>query len=415
MISDTFVFASRTSKLAAGLVATVMFAACSGGNQHGQMPPAPVGFMKAHAHSVPLIASATGRLAAFRRADVRARVSGVLQKRTYEEGTHVDKGQQLFQIDPAPLKASLQSAKGDLAQARAKARNAHIKANRARKLVKKDYISQSKLDDAEASERTARAAVKAAKAKVKNADINLGYASVTSPIAGRASKQQVTEGALVGEGSPTLLTTVKQVDPLYVNFSLPVEKMQQLRSAQASGEASLTHGKQASIQLKTPDGNTYPHDGTLDFTDASVDASTGSVSLRGVVPNPQQALLPGMYTKLRINMGTLTNAYVLPQRAVLRDANGAYVLVVDDDNTVQRKSVTTRSMHDGTWIVTEGINDGDRIIVEGVAAARPDAEVKPHAASDSQVQATEGDSDQPAATKSARKGTSNPAPAATAA
>ncbi|HET6588052.1 MAG TPA: efflux RND transporter periplasmic adaptor subunit, partial [Oleiagrimonas sp.] len=193
------------------------------------MPPAAVGVMVVQPQHVPLVRSATGRLSAYRSADVRARVSGVLLQRTYDEGTHVDKGQVLFKIDPAPLKATLNAAEASLAQARATYTNSHIAAQRVSKLAPKGYVSQSDLDNAKAAERTALAAVKAAKAQVENAKINLGYATVRAPIAGRAGKQQVTEGALVGQGAATLLTTVRQIDPLYLNFSMPVSELQQIR------------------------------------------------------------------------------------------------------------------------------------------------------------------------------------------
>ncbi len=384
------------------LAGVILLAGCgSSQNQAHQLPPAPVEVMIAASQPVPLLREATGRLSAFRSADVRARVSGVLLERTYNEGTHVDKGQVLFKIDPAPLKAALDAAEASLAQARASYKNAHINAERARKLAPKGYISQADLDNLEATERSTRAAVKAAKAKVDNARINLGYATVRAPISGRAGKQQVTEGALVGQGSATLLTTVRQIDPIYVNFHLPVGELQQLRADQARGSATLSGTSKATVSLTLPDGSTYPHAGTLDFAGASVDPSTGAVTLRALIPNPRHVLLPGMYASLEVNLGTLNHAFLVPQNAVLRDANTAYVLTVGKDDKVVRKNVTTSGERGTDWIITKGLSDGDRVIVGGVMKARAGAEVKPSVASHKP----------PAATATAS--TPAPAPAAT--
>jgi membrane fusion protein (multidrug efflux system) len=387
--------------------ALVLIAGCGGQKQQPKMPPPAVGVMVAQPQQVPLMRNTTGRLSAYRNADVRARVSGVLLKRTYKEGTHVKKGQQLFQIDPAPLKAALDAAQASLAQARASYTNAKVMAERARKLAPKGYISKADLDTAESNERTSLAAVKAAKAKVEDAKINLGYASVTAPISGRAGKEQVTEGALVGQGSPTLLTTVRQIDPLYLNFSIPVDELQRLRTAQAKGQASLAEGSKSGktlVHITLPDGSAYPELGTLDFSGMAVDPSTGAVTLRALVPNPKHVLLPGMYAELNVNMGTINHAYVIPQSAVLRDSKGAYVLTVGKDNKVKRTNVTTQSMRGGDWIVTQGITPGDHIIVSGIPNAKIGSAVKPK---------VEGQTPRaPAATGStpAPAGSSQPAP-----
>lgn len=367
----------RSAFALAAAVTLTLVAGCGGKDQSGQMPPPPVGVMVLQQQTVPLINTATGRLSAYRSADVRARVSGVLLKRTYKEGAQVKKGQQLFQIDPAPLKATLSAAKADLAKAQANYANSHVAAERARKLRPKGYVSQSDLDNADAAERTANAAVQAAKAQVDNARIDLGYASVSAPISGRAGNQQVTEGALVGQGTPTLLTTVRQIDPLYVNFSLPIDSIQRMRASQASGKATLTDKGESVVHLTLSGGSEYAHTGTMDFTGASVDPSTGGVTLRALVPNPEHVLLPGMYSHLRVNMGTINHAYLIPQSAVLRDADSAYVMTVGKDNKVVRKNVTTDSMRKGNWIVTDGVEDGDHIIVSGLPKAKVGEEVKP--------------------------------------
>ena len=225
------------------------------------VPPAPappqVGVLVAHAQSVPLTRNLVGRLSATRSADVRARVAGVLLKRLYKEGSDVKEGQALFQIDPAPLRAALEGAQAQLAQAEAQATNAHITAQRARELIASALVSRSDLDNAEAAERSTAAAVQQARAGVGTARINLGYASVTSPIAGRAGQQGVTEGALVGAGTATLLTTVEQIDPIYVNFDQPAIDIERLQRAQSSGNVTMAAGNQATVQLLLEDGTPY--------------------------------------------------------------------------------------------------------------------------------------------------------------
>ncbi|HET7267620.1 MAG TPA: efflux RND transporter periplasmic adaptor subunit [Oleiagrimonas sp.] len=341
------------------------------------MPPASVQVTRVQPQTVPLVREATGRLSAFRTADVRARVGGVLLKRTYNEGTYVDEGQVLFKIDPAPFQATLNAAQAELAQAQATYANAKMHAERASKLVPKGYISKSEMDNALAAKRTAAAAVTAAKAQVDNARIKLGYATVRAPIAGRAGKQQVTEGALVGQGTATLLTTVRQIDPIYVTFSMPVGELQQLRAKQVSGQATLKGTSKASVTLKLPGGTTYPHTGTLDFAAASVDPATGGVTLRALVPNPEHVLLPGMYATLEVDMGSLNQAFLIPQNAVQRDTSSAYVLTVGKDNKVVRKNVTLDGMQGPNWVVTKGLAAGDRVIVGGIPKAHVGAVVKP--------------------------------------
>jgi membrane fusion protein (multidrug efflux system) len=341
-----------------------------------QMPPPQVGVISAEPQNEPLTKDLVGRLSAFRSADVRARVAGVLLKRDYTEGSDVKKGQLLFEIDPAPLKAALAAAEASLAQAQATYTNARVNAQRARDLAPRGYISKSDLDNALASERTAAAAVQAAQANVQTARINLGYANVTSPIDGRAGQQQVTEGALVGSGSATLLTTVDQIDPLYVNFTMSVADMEQLRQAQSSGGVTLAKPDQASVQVTLPDGSVYAEPGTLDFTAATVDPSTGAMDLRAQIPNPKHSLLPGMYVTLQAKLGEQHKVFLIPQAAVLRDTVGAYVFVVDSNGTVKRHDVTASSMSGGNWVITSGLAAGDQVVVSGVQNVRDGAPAK---------------------------------------
>jgi membrane fusion protein (multidrug efflux system) len=355
--------------------AAAALAACSKPEQ--QMPPPPeVGVIEAKPQSVPLQRDLVGRLSPFRSADVRARVPGVLLKRVYAEGSEVKEGQLLFQIDPAPLRASLAAAEAQLASAQASYTNAKSTATRARGLAPQGYVSKSDLDNAEAAERSSAAAVQQAQAAVTSARISLGYASVTAPISGRAGKQQVTEGALVGQGEATLLTTVDQIDPLYVNFSMSADELQLLRQAQTRGAVALNEAAQASIRVELADGGTYGHEGTLDFSDTTVDPTTGAVSLRARLPNPERILLPGSFVTFKATLGERKDAYLVPQQALLRDTNGGYVYVVGKDGNVARKNVTVDGQQGNSWQVTGGLEPGDQVVVSGVQKVKEGAPAK---------------------------------------
>ncbi|MET0231716.1 MAG: efflux RND transporter periplasmic adaptor subunit [Rhodanobacteraceae bacterium] len=357
--------------LLAFAVSLAALAAC--GKKDAQ-PPAPppveVGVVAVHPENVPLTRDLVGRLSAFRSSDVRARIAGVLVKRVYREGSDVREGDLLFEIDPAPLKAALDASAATLAQSQATYTNNHIAANRARELVPKGFVSKSDVDNAEAAERTAAASVKQAQANVESAKISLGYASVRAPISGRAGKQQVTEGALVGQSDATLLTTIDQIDPIYVNFTISVTDLEAMRRARASGRATLNDPDKAEIRLTMPDGTLYGESGTLDFSDTTADPATGAVSLRGIIPNKDHSLLPGMYVTIRATLGEQQNVFKVPQAALQRDATGAFVLIVGGDGTIARKDVTTEVAADGNWIVQSGVANGDQVIASGIQRAK---------------------------------------------
>jgi membrane fusion protein (multidrug efflux system) len=356
----------------------LVLSACGRGKENGppKMPPPEVGVITAQPQSSPLTRDLVGRLSAFRSADVRARVAGVLLKRDYDEGTNVKRGQLLFQIDPAPLKAALNAAQASLAQAQATWTNNKVTAQRVRELAPKGYVSKSDLDNALAAERTSAAAVQAARANVETARINLGYANVTSPIDGRAGQQQVTEGALVGNGEATLLTTVDQIDPLYVNFTMSVDSLEQMRRAQSSGNVTLADPNKASVQITMPDGSVYAEPGVLDFSDTTVNPATGSVNLRAKVPNPKHGLLPGMYVTLKANLGQQHKVFLVPQQAVQRDTVGAYVMTVGADGNVVRKDVATADMVGGNWVINDGLAAGDQVVVSGIQNVKAGAPAK---------------------------------------
>ncbi|MGH8113367.1 MAG: efflux RND transporter periplasmic adaptor subunit [Rhodanobacteraceae bacterium] len=331
-------------------------------------PPPEVGVIDAHPQNVPLTGSFVGRVSAFRTADIYARVPGVIVKRTYKEGSEVKAGQLLFQIDPAPFKATLDNALGQLAEAQAAYTNATVQLQQAVALAPKGYISKSALVQAQATERSDKAAVQAAQATVETARINLGYASVRSPIAGRAGEQQITEGALVSQSTPTLLTTVDQIDPLYVNFTISVGQLDELRQNQQQGGVTLTQPDKATAKVTLSNGTPYPESGTLDFSSVNVNPSTGAVNLRALLPNPRHTLLPGSFVTLDLDMGERHNAFLIPQAAVQRDISGTYVLIVGKDGKVANQDVTTSGTSGVDWIVTSGLTAGDKVIVSGIQA-----------------------------------------------
>ena len=371
----------RTPLLCLGLLS---LAACGKGKEQGppQMPPPEVGVIKAQPQSAPLTKDLVGRLSAFRSADVRARVSGVLLKRVYQEGTDVKQGQVLFEIDPAVYQAALNSSQANLASAQASYQNYHRTAERFRQLRPQNFVSQSDLDAAEANERTSAAAVKQAQAAVESARINLGFTRVTSPIDGRAGQQKLTEGAIVGNGTAdsgsnsTLLTTVDQLDPLYVNFTVSSADLDRLRAAQTAGKVVLTDQNKTTVQVTLSDGSKYDQAGTLDFSGATVDPTTGAVNLRALLPNPAHRLLPGTYVTITANLGEQQSVFLVPQPGILRDVAGAYALVVGQDSKVVRKNVTAENMSTGSWIVTNGLAAGDQIIVSGLQTVQPGAPAK---------------------------------------
>jgi membrane fusion protein (multidrug efflux system) len=362
--------------LAISVAAAALLAGC--GKKSGPPPQqsVEVTVVTAKAQSVPITRELVGRLSATRSADVRARVAGVLQKRLYKEGSTVTAGQPLFQIDPAPLRATLAGAEASLAQAQAAATNAAVTAKRNRELAPGGLVSRSALDDSEAAERSTAAQVLQAKAALASARINLGYATVTSPISGRSGQQRVTEGALVGQGEATLLTTVEQIDPIYVNFDQPAAEIEQLRRQQVAGTVKLVDGNSARVTVLFQDGTPYPREGTLDFSDFSVNPTTGALAFRAVIPNPDRELLPGMYVNLRLTLGELTRAFLVPQAGLQRDAQGPFVKVVGADGKVLQKRVTSDLAMGGNWIVTSGLADGDRLIVSNFGKARPGTAVK---------------------------------------
>jgi len=352
---------------------------------HKRSPPPPppqVEVVTAQAQSVALTRQLVGRLSSYYSANVTARVSGVLLKRVYTEGSQVRKGQLLFQIDPAYYKTQLDNDLAVLAEDQASYVNDRISAERYRKLLPVGSVSQQTVDNADAAERSAAAKVEADQAMVESARLYLSYTRVTSPISGIAGQQQVTEGAVVGSSTSdagaggTLLTTVQQIDPAYVNFTISAADLVTLRQAQSTGSVALTQQNATTVQIGLPNGSQYGRLGALDFSDVAVNATTGAVSLRALVANPAHELLPGMYVTLTVVLGQQNNVFLIPQQALQRDTVGAYLLVVGQDGKVARKDVSATDSQGTDWIVTSGLANGDQVIVLGLQAVQEGGQAK---------------------------------------
>ncbi|NQX02693.1 efflux RND transporter periplasmic adaptor subunit [bacterium] len=333
------------------------------------MPPAVVTFLPAAAETVTITRDLPGRIDALRVAEIRARVSGILLKKTFEEGADVKAGDVLFQIDPAPLQAALDSAAANLARAEANAKQAQNQVGRFRELVAVNAVSKQDADNSESAVAIAAAEVLAAKAALVTAELNLSYASVTAPISGRIGKAEVTEGALVGQGSATLLAIIQQLDPIYFDFT---QSSSDLIALKKSGAA------QSEVTLLLEDGSKYEAAGRMLFSEASVDETTGMVTLRAEFPNPKRDLLPGMFARARVVQSVRENAITIPQRALTRGVGGVGTLmIIDDTNHAQLRMVQTGEMTGDKWVIPSGLKAGERVIIEGLLKARPGAPVVP--------------------------------------
>lgn len=362
------------------LSGSLLFAGCDNGKNAASAQPAlpDVSVVKLSTAPLSMTSELPGRTSALRVADVRPQVSGIVQKRLFTEGSDVAAGQALYQIDPAPYQAVLDNALGSLAEAEASARIAVTTVNRYRTLTGTHYISQQDYDQAQATAQQARAVVVAAQAAVKSARINLEYTTVRSPISGRIGRSSVTEGALVQNAQTAALATVQQLDTLYVDVTQSGDEFLRLRQAMSRGEIKQVNGK-AEVTVVLSDGDTYTPKGTLEFSDVTVDETTGSITLRAVVPNPQHRLLPGMFVRARLEEGVEPSALLVPQVAVTRNPRGdAIAWVVGTDNKVTLKNITTGKAYGDQWQVTSGLEAGDRVVVSGVQKIKPGEAVAPH-------------------------------------
>ncbi len=341
-------------------------------------PPTPVGVITVAPRAVGLTAELPGRLEATRIAQVRARAAGILQKRAFREGSDVKAGQLLFQIDAAPYRAQLQSAQAAQARAEANREQAEAQAARYKPLLEANAISQQDYVNAVASFKQADADVASARAAVTTAQINLGYASVTAPISGRIGRALVTEGALVGQGDATQLAVVQQIDPMYVNFTQSTTEVLRLRKAIEAGKLQRSGAVDATtVQVVLEDGSVYGAPGKLLFSDLTVDATSGQITLRAEVPNPGGLLLPGTYVRVRLQQAQADNAVLLPQQAVTRSPLGDSVLVVAPDGKFGPRTVKIGGAQAGRWVVLDGLQAGEQVMVDGFQKLRGLTVVKP--------------------------------------
>ncbi|EGM2480263.1 multidrug efflux RND transporter periplasmic adaptor subunit AcrA [Salmonella enterica] len=366
--------------------------------QGGQQMPE-VGVVTLKTEPLQITTELPGRTVAYRIAEVRPQVSGIILKRNFVEGSDIEAGVSLYQIDPATYQATYDSAKGDLAKAQTAANIAELTVKRYQKLLGTQYISKQEYDQALADAQQATAAVVAAKAAVETARINLAYTKVTSPISGRIGKSSVTEGALVQNGQASALATVQQLDPIYVDVTQSSNDFLRLKQELANGSLKQENGK-AKVDLVTSDGIKFPQSGTLEFSDVTVDQTTGSITLRAIFPNPDHTLLPGMFVRARLQEGTKPTALLVPQQGVTRTPRGdATVLVVGADNKVETRQIVASQAIGDKWLVTDGLKAGDRVVVSGLQKVRPGAQVKvQEITADNKQQAASGD--QPAQPRS---------------
>ncbi len=368
--------AFRTSLLAASLA---LLSACGpSAPPQAQRPPPEVGVVEIQPQRFDLVAELPGRTAAYRVAEVRPQVSGILLKRLFQEGSYVKAGQVLYQIDPAPYRAALQRAEAELARARAAAEVARLKAERFAPLAASGAVPKQDNDDVQAAYRQAQADVQAAQAAAESARIDLDYTSIESPIDGIISESFITEGALMTANQPEALARVTQLDPIYVDIQRPTAEMLRLQREFEAGHIERSGPDSARLDLLLEDGSAYTRPGALNFSGVTVDRSTGSVNVRATFPNPDHLLLPGMYVRGRLLEGVEPTALLVPQRAVSRDAQGnASVFVVGKDDKLELRHIDTRRAAGDAWLIGGGVSAGERVVVSGPLRLAPGMPVKP--------------------------------------
>ena len=371
----------RRPALATAITAAALLSAC--GKDPKPAPPAvpEVAILTMATTNVALNIALPGRTAPFLLAEVRARVDGIVQERRFTEGADVRKGEALYLIDPAPYRAAVKSAEAELQRAQATLASNVSQLNRNRVLVKENAVSKQEFETTEAAQLEAAADVAAAKAALEVARINLGYTTVTAPIAGRSSVSAVTQGAYVQGSAATLMTTIQQIDPMYVDLQQSSSEGLALRREIAAGRVRMEGTDAAKVSLQLEDGSTYSRSGTLAFSGVTVDQATGSVTLRARFPNPDKLLLPGMFVRASVSQGVRQGVMRVPATAVTRTPQGtATVMVVGQDNKVALRTVRTGALVDGFWLVDDGLKAGERVIVSGVQKLRPGTVVKVAAA-----------------------------------
>ena len=364
-------------RLISAATTAIVLAAC--GQKQSAPPPQPpeVGIITAEPTSVPVVSELPGRTSAYLVAQVRARVDGIVLRREFTEGAIVKAGERLYKIDPAPYIATLNNARATLARAQANLVSTTAQANRYKVLVAANAVSKQDYDNAVAAEGQAAADVNAGKAAVDSAQINLGYTDVVSPITGKVGISQVTPGAYVQASQATLMSTVQQLDPMYVDLTQSSLDGLRLRREVQEGRLKTNGPNAAKVRLILEDGRSYSEVGKLQFTDVTVDQTTGSVTIRAIFPNPNRVLLPGMFVRAQIEEGINNSAFLVPQIGVTHDQKGqASVYVVGKDNKIELRPVFTSGTQGQDWVVQSGLNAGDRVIVQGTEKVRPGASAK---------------------------------------
>jgi membrane fusion protein (multidrug efflux system) len=368
---------SRFTATALAVTAALWLAACAK-KDAGPPPLQEVGIVTLAPKTISITDQLPGRTSAFRVAEVRPQVTGVVKKRLFTEGGEVKAGEQLYQIDSGSYRAALSSADASLKRAEAQAVSAKLLEERYGPLIAANAVSKQENDDAIAARARADADVAAARAQVDNARINVVYTQVLSPINGRIGRALVTEGALVTSEQQSPLATVQQLDPIYVDITQSSTEMLRLQRQLASGELVKSNDNEAEVGLTLEDGSVYAERGRLKVSEVQVDPTTGSVVLRAVFPNPKRELLPGMFVRAQLTRGTRSAALLVPQRGVTRNPKGeATVLLVDKDDKVAERVVTADRAINGEWLITNGLAAGDRVIVDGLQKAKPGSQVKP--------------------------------------
>ena len=356
-------------------------ASCSGEQEVAAPVAVPVQIITVQPQSIPNLVELPGRVEPVREAEVRARVTGIVQRRLFQEGTNVSEGQPLFSIDPSELRASYAQTEASLRRARATAANAQAVVQRYRSLVAENAISQQEFDAAVAASREAEANVAEIQAQLRSAELQLGYTTVRAPIAGRVGRAEVTEGALVSQAEGTLLTRIEQMSPVYVTFAQSASEITRLRRAMDAGDVVVPAGEPVEVRLVLADGTDYQIPGVVDFLAQSVDPTTGTVALRAEFPNPERLLLPGEFVRARVVAGRIANGIAVPQRAVTVGENGGSVYIVNKEGQAEVRPVTLGAMTGGQWIIEEGLQPGDRVITSNLQKIRPGAPVQPVSAS----------------------------------
>jgi membrane fusion protein, multidrug efflux system len=354
----------------------ILGSACDNAPPAPAPPPPEVRVIVADAQKSANVIEVPGRLQAVRTAEVRAQVDGIVKRRMYDEGTDVKAGDVLFQIDPRELQAQLSATRAALTRAEATAANAAQEAARYGEMVVQQVISRQEHETAVARSRTAQADVAQARAQVEAAQLKLSHATVTAPIAGRAGRAEVTEGALVSGASATRLTRIEQVDPIYMNFSQSSSDILAVRREIASGALKVPELGRVTVHLVLEDGSHYPLPGVLNFFDLRIDEATGTSAFRAEFPNPKRALLPGQFVRARVEAGVRSGVFLVPQRAVVVAPQGAHLLVVAAGDVVEQRAVTLGNMTGSSWTVLSGLNPKDRVIVDGLQKAQPGRPVR---------------------------------------